>query len=133
MLYGGGDDIISQYVTFCKVFSEQRKLTPDLKTAIQETIRICKDRDVLKEFLQNHETEVYDKMFDLFDQDYIWEVHDYNVKKEYEQKLAAKDAELASNKAALADKDAALADKDSVIADKDRIIMELRAQLAKSA
>ena len=119
MLYGGGDDIISQYVTFCKVFSEQRKLTTDLKTAIQETIRICKDRDVLKEFLQNHETEVYDIMFDLFDQDYIWEVHDYNVKKEYEQKLAAKDAELASNKAALADK--------------DRIIMELRAQLAKSA
>ena len=108
-----------------------------MKTAIQETIRICKDRDVLKEFLQNHERSVYDIMFDLFDQDYIWEVHDYNVRKEYDQKLAEKDAEYA---VALADKDAALADKDSVIAgkdaalaDKDRIIMELRAQLAKSA
>ena len=44
VLYGGeDDDIISQYVTFTKVYNEQMKLHGRTREAIMETIRICKD------------------------------------------------------------------------------------------
>lgn len=59
MLYGdNGDDIVGQYVTFTKVYSEQRKLYGRTKEAILETIHICKDKDVLKEYLESRESEV---------------------------------------------------------------------------
>ena len=52
VLYGGnGNDIISQYVAFTKVYNEQVKQYKRSRKAVTETIRICKDRDVLQEFL----------------------------------------------------------------------------------
>jgi len=47
------NDIIGQYIIFTKVYNEQRKLHGATKEAILETIRICKDRNVLKEYLEN--------------------------------------------------------------------------------
>ena len=44
-------DIINQYIVFCRVFDEQIKLHGRTKKAVDETIRICKDRDVLKDYL----------------------------------------------------------------------------------
>lgn len=42
-------DIINQYIFFSKVFDEQYRLYPGDRTkAVQETIRICMERDVLK-------------------------------------------------------------------------------------
>ena len=38
-----------------------------------ETIRICKDQNVLKEYLQNREMEVMSIMMTLFDQEYAVE------------------------------------------------------------
>ncbi len=38
-----------------------------------ETIRICKDQNVLKEYLQNREKEVMSIMMTLFDQEYAVE------------------------------------------------------------
>ena len=59
MLYGDGDgDIISQYVAFTKVYQEQARLLGRTVEAVQETIRICKDKDVLREYLAAHEKEV---------------------------------------------------------------------------
>lgn len=52
------EDIIGQYIIFSKVYNEQRKLYGATKEAILETIRICKDRNVLKEYLENKEQEV---------------------------------------------------------------------------
>ena len=46
-------DIINQYITFSKVFNEQYRLYPgDRSKAVQETIRICKEKDVLKTYLE---------------------------------------------------------------------------------
>ena len=45
-------DIIGQYIIFCKVYNEQRKLYGNTRQAITETIRICKDRNVWKEYLE---------------------------------------------------------------------------------
>ena len=72
MLYG--DDrttITGQYVRFCKVFNEQVKLYGYSDKAILETIRICKDENVLKEYLAKHEKEAVDIMMTLFSDEYI--------------------------------------------------------------
>lgn len=65
------DNIIGQYIIFCKVYSEQRRKYGQTKKAITETIRICKDRNVLKEYLESKEQEVMDIMMTLFDDEQI--------------------------------------------------------------
>ena len=64
----GGGDIINQYVFFTKICNEQVKLYGRIKKAIIETIRICKDRNVLKEYLESRE-EVVDIMMVLYDEE----------------------------------------------------------------
>lgn len=49
------DDIINQYIVFSKIYDEQRKLYGSTKEAVTETIRICKSRNVLKEYLESRE------------------------------------------------------------------------------
>ena len=61
-------DIINQYVAFKKVCNEQVKVYGRTRKAIQEVIRICKDKDVLKEYLESREQEVLDMMMELFDE-----------------------------------------------------------------
>ena len=52
MIYDGKDnDIISQYVVFTNVYDEQVRLYGRTKEAVTNTINICKDMDVLKEYL----------------------------------------------------------------------------------
>ena len=41
---------------FSKVYDEQRKLYRNTKQAVTETIRICKDRNVLKEYFGKQRT-----------------------------------------------------------------------------
>ncbi|MCX4328141.1 MAG: hypothetical protein OSJ45_12730 [Lachnospiraceae bacterium] len=65
----GEGDIINQYVIFTKVCNEQVKLYGRTKKAILETIRICKDRNVLREYLESREKEVVDIMMVLYDED----------------------------------------------------------------
>jgi len=83
MLYGGGeDDIISQYVVFTKVYQEQARLHGRTKEAILETIRICKDRGVLREYLSSREKEVVSIMMALFDQEKAVEQFGYEKMQE---------------------------------------------------
>ncbi len=65
------DDIINQYIVFCKVFNEQTKQHGMTRKAVTETIRICKDRNVLKEYLLEREKEVVTIMMSLFDEEQI--------------------------------------------------------------
>lgn len=72
MIYdGNAGDIINQYVTFTKVCNEQVKIHGRTRKAIKETIRICKDRDVLKEYLERKEQEVLDMLMELYDQEEV--------------------------------------------------------------
>jgi hypothetical protein len=52
-----GDDIINQYIVFCKVFDAQCKEHGLTQKAVEETIRICKDKNVLKKYLESKESE----------------------------------------------------------------------------
>jgi hypothetical protein len=68
------DDIINQYIVFCKVFNDQRNKYGLTEETVKETIRICKDRNVLREYLESKEKEVVTIMMSLFDEEQIMDV-----------------------------------------------------------
>ena len=72
MVYDGRDgDIINQYVVFTKVCNEQVEVYGRTRKAIQEAVRICKDKNVLKEYLESRGQEVVDMMMELYDEQEI--------------------------------------------------------------
>ena len=85
VIYGSqSSDIINQYITFAKVFDRQRRLyLGNAQRAIRETIRICKEQDVLKAYLEQEEAAAV--MFTLADQDKAWEL---TLKEEREEGIA---------------------------------------------
>ena len=90
MIYDGEEgDIISQYVSFTKVLKEQVRRWGRTKEAVKETIRICKDQEILEEYLAEREEEVISIMADLFDDDETI----FNMFVESEKRQAAKKAE----------------------------------------
>lgn len=89
VLYGSDkDDIISQYVSFTKVYDEQRKLHGRTRKAVTETIRICKDTNVLKEYLEEREKEVENIMLAMYDEKEI--LLEYIESERYEAATEAK-------------------------------------------
>ena len=72
MIYDGKEgDIINQYVLFTKICNEQMKEHGRTLKAVMEAIRICKNRDVLREYLSNRESEVVSIMMVLYDEEEI--------------------------------------------------------------
>ncbi|MCR4876207.1 MAG: hypothetical protein K5922_03440 [Clostridiales bacterium] len=59
-------DIINQFITFCRVFDRQIKEHGRAREAVEETLRICKDENVLKEYLRDEEAATI--MFTLLDE-----------------------------------------------------------------
>ena len=92
MIYDGKEgDIINQYVRFTKVCNEQVLLYGRTRKAIKETIRICKDSNVLREYLESKEQEVVDMLMELYDQEEV--MHSYVENEKFE---AAREAENAA-------------------------------------
>lgn len=87
------EDIINQYIIFCKVFNVQRKLHGLTEFMIKETIRICKDRNILREYLISREKEVVTIMTSLFDDEHIMEIYAKDMAREA-AKEAAREAEI---------------------------------------
>ena len=56
---------------FSKIYSEQVRQKDRTADAVRETIRICKDQNILKAYLEAHEKEVVDIMLSCFDQEYL--------------------------------------------------------------
>ncbi len=61
------------------LYQEQRKQYGNTKQAVTETIRICKNRDVLKEYLESREQEVVDMMMTLFDDEQILKAYTKDI------------------------------------------------------
>ena len=59
-------DIINQFVTFARVFDRQVQEYGRTREAVEETLRICRDQDVLKEYLKDEEAATI--MFTLLDE-----------------------------------------------------------------
>ena len=79
------NDIINQYIVFCKVLTAQIKEHGYTKTTIENTLRICQDKNILTTYLKQRETEVMDIMTSLFDQDHI--TYLYGLEKKEEGKI----------------------------------------------
>ncbi|MBD5101132.1 MAG: hypothetical protein HDT27_00245 [Subdoligranulum sp.] len=94
-LYGGGEgdvevkirvlkdtgkkNIIDQYIRFCEICSDQRRIHGNSETAVKEILRICKEENVLMPFLMLREKEVQDIMVTLFYEEYIARMHERDL------------------------------------------------------
>ena len=72
------------------MYNEQRKKYGQAKKAVTETIRICKSRNVLKEYLESKEQEVVDIMMTLFDDEQVLEAYAEDIKNNEARKTAEK-------------------------------------------
>ena len=96
MIYDGEKgDIISQYVSFTRIYNEQIKLHGRTREAVLETIRVCRDRNILKDYLESRDQEVVNIMMTLFDEEYILKTYI-----EQEKRDAAEEAERKAKEAA---------------------------------
>ena len=86
------DDIIDQYIGFCRVCNEQAALHGRTLKAVKEIIRICRDRNRLREYLSERETEVEEIMLTLFEQEHVWNIERNNIR------LAALEEGIMQNK-----------------------------------
>ena len=48
--------------------------------AAKEIIRLCRNRNLLKEYLSERETEVEEIMLTLFDQEHVWNIERNNIR-----------------------------------------------------
>lgn len=69
---------------------EQVRLHGRSKTAIEETIRICKERGILRDYLEKREARVMSIMDTLFNQDVVFERY-VNEEREEAAKAAVKE------------------------------------------
>lgn len=89
----GKGNILEEYIRFCKIADEKRSVYGRTPKAIEEALRQCREEGILVPFLASREKEVRDIMATLFDQEKIWEIHDYNVARDAEEKGLEKGAE----------------------------------------
>ena len=64
-------DIINQYIAFCRVFDDLRKKYGYSQQTIRETLRFCRDKGILAEYIKKMESEIMDIMEYMFDQDNV--------------------------------------------------------------
>ncbi len=84
------------FIVFCKVFDEQRKLYGMTEQTVKETIRICKDRNILKEYLISREKEVVTIIMSLFDDEQIMKTYWKDMENTLTDKITHdKDREIA--------------------------------------
>lgn len=97
------DDIINQYIIFCKVFNEQTRQHGMTQKAVMETIRICKSRNILKEYLAQREKEVVTIMMSLFNEEEILKMYVKSERHDADRETAErmiKDGEMSLEKIA---------------------------------
>lgn len=78
----GAGNIVDQYIRFCEISDEQRKQYGYTMKAVEETLRICCDENILMPFLASRQKEVQDIMVTLFNQERVTEIHEYNLVKD---------------------------------------------------
>ena len=65
------NDIINQYIAFCRVFDDLRKKYGYSPQTIRDTLCICRDKDILAEYVKKMENEIMNIMEYMFDQDNV--------------------------------------------------------------
>ena len=65
------NDIINQYIAFCRVFDDLRKQYGYSQKTIRETLHICRHKNILAEYVIKMENEIMNIMEYMFDQDNV--------------------------------------------------------------
>ena len=86
-------------ITFTKICNKQVALYGRTRKAILETIRICKTKNVLKEYLESKEREVVDIMMALYDEEEIMRSYIKSEVQEAVQKAVQKAVDEARQEA----------------------------------
>ena len=89
---GNTREIVLEYIMFCKILMEQKELTNDPKEAIKATIEICKDRDIMREYLSTNVKKVGDIMLYVLTEEYRQKVEKKRIEREKEE--AVKQTEI---------------------------------------
>lgn len=74
------EDIVYQYVRFCQIADDQRRIHGSTPLAVETTIRQCLSEGILVPILASRQKEVADIMVTLYDQEKVMEIHDYNTR-----------------------------------------------------
>lgn len=86
------ETICGEYVGFCHVYDEQRKIYHDSTECAKKTVEIAMERGYLTEFLYQHRAEVITMMEELFDEEYARKRYEAAERKyyreEYQKQLA---------------------------------------------
>ncbi|MCQ2585352.1 MAG: hypothetical protein MJ185_07170 [Treponema sp.] len=128
-------NIVGQYIEFCKIFDRQLKLhKKDKMLAIQKTLELCREQELLMDFISTHEPEVNTLMEDfIFNEKLLNKYHNENERRiAREEGLAEGIAkQKAEDEKIIHEKDAEIVQKDAELAQKDEEIARLKAQLAE--
>ena len=89
------NNIISQYINFCKVFDEQVKIYGRTVTAIRKTIEICMNSGILSEYLRKREQEVERMTLEMFSQEAATRALVREERKEERQETRKEDIRIA--------------------------------------
>ena len=61
--------ILTEYISFCTIYTDMVKTHGYVVEAVKKTIRICKDKNILKRYLESKEVEVTRILSQVFDQE----------------------------------------------------------------
>lgn len=81
----GAGNIVDQYIRFCEISDEKRKQYGYTMKAVEETLRICCEENILMPFLASRQKEVQDIRVTLFNQERVTEIHEYNLVRDARQ------------------------------------------------
>ena len=78
----GKGDLVDQYVRFCRITDEVRKLPGNAEKGVKEIIRRCESENVLTAFLESRKKEVFDIMVTLFDEEWVSKMYEKELREE---------------------------------------------------
>ena len=87
-----------QNILLDQSYNEQIKLHGRTREAVLETIRICRNSNILKDYLESREQEVVNIMMTLFDEEYILKTYIEQEKRDAAEKAAEEAAKQATQK-----------------------------------
>ena len=70
---GNKKSILGQYILFTRVYTKQKKECKDIETAVKNTIEICMNDDILKEYLDYRKMEVQEMITAFMTQEEAFE------------------------------------------------------------
>ena len=83
VLYGNDQHtILSQYVQFTQIYKQKSRELGKNREAVLATLKECKEKDILKDYLETREAEVIGIMMALYDKDSYMKLHDNRKEKE---------------------------------------------------